>query len=205
MKIPEHMALSFLLAQFGVHQEYGCPGTALMIAAGCLPDLDGVVVVAGWRFYRRYHRILGHGVLVTVLAPLFLALFGGWLLGWAALPLLWFWLQVALLGHLLTDVTFYGWPAQLLWPLSRRGWGLGLVAWNDLVPTLLLYTTSTIALLWPAAGVSAAVIGVGGLVLYLCWRAVRPKPDTGWSAWLTGAWAPHAAPVWRWLTGDFVT
>lgn len=205
MKIPEHVALSVLLAQFGVQPEFGWPGTALMVAAGCLPDRDGAAVVAGWQFYRRYHRILGHGILVTLLGPLALALGGAACLGWSAFPLLWFWLQVSLLGHLVTDILFYGWPVQLLWPFSARGWGVGLLTWNDLVPTLVLYLATAVALLWPDAALPAAALGIGGLLGYLLWRWAVPRPRTGWRGWLAGGWAPRAAPMWRWLTGDFIT
>src|SRR2546426_138534 len=41
MKIPEHLALSYLLAQLGPHQTYGPAGTVLVMVAGMLPDLDG--------------------------------------------------------------------------------------------------------------------------------------------------------------------
>jgi hypothetical protein len=32
-----------------------------------------------------------------------------------------------------------------------------------------------------------------------------PRPQHGWRGWLTGGWAPRAAPFWRWCTGDFIT
>jgi membrane-bound metal-dependent hydrolase YbcI (DUF457 family) len=204
MKIPEHITLSFLLAQFGVQQEYGVGGTALVIAAGLLPDLDGLTILVSWRFYRRHHRILGHGLPVTLCGPALLA-WAGTALGVGPFWPLWAWLQGALVVHLFTDVTFYNWPAQLLWPLSDRGWQFGLLTWNDLVPTLLLYGGTAAALLWPAGAPLVAGVSIGGVLLYLAWRAWRPRPRTGWGSWLTGGWAPRAAPLWRWLTGDFVT
>jgi membrane-bound metal-dependent hydrolase YbcI (DUF457 family) len=204
MKLPEHISLSFLLAQFGIQQEYGLLGTGLVVAAGCLPDLDGLGIVFGWRFYQRHHRILGHGLPVTLAGPALLALLGSWLLDGAAFWTLWFWCQGALLLHLCTDVCFYDWPVQLLWPLSRHGWGLGLIAWNDLVPTLLLYGTTALAILWPAQAVPAAAAGTGGLIFYLAWRALK-TPSQSWAIWLTGGWAKRSKPIWRWLTGDFVT
>ncbi len=205
MKVPEHLALSFLLAQFGVQQHYGWTGTALMLAAGCLPDLDGLTLLAGWRVYRTYHRSVGHGLPLTLLGPAVLALVGsaGYPPG-AVLPL-WGWLQLALLAHLFTDVCFYRWPVQLLWPIAPHGLGLGLLTWNDLVPTLLLYAACALALVWPAAAIAGATLGLGGLLGYLGWRALQPRQPTGWAGWLTGGWAPQAAPFWRWLTGDFIT
>jgi membrane-bound metal-dependent hydrolase YbcI (DUF457 family) len=205
MKIPEHIAFSYLLAQFGVQQHYGPAGTVLVIAAGCLPDLDGLTVLGGWRLHRIYHRAVGHGLPLTLAGPALLASFGTLVLGLDPWPYLWGWLQVALLCHLLTDVCFYRWPVQLLWPFSSWGLGCGWVSWNDLVPTVLLYTAAVLVLCWPPLAPGAAAAGLGSLAVYLGWRAWRPRPRAGWLAWLTGSWAPRAAPFWRWLTGDFIT
>jgi membrane-bound metal-dependent hydrolase YbcI (DUF457 family) len=205
MKVPEHLALSFLLAQLGVQQHNGWAGTGLMLAAGCLPDLDGLTLLAGWRVYRRRHRVLGHGLPLTLCGPALLAFIGSELLALGPFLPLWGWLQVALLAHLFTDVCFYRWPVQLLWPVSAWGCGCGLLTWNDLVPTLFLYSGTVIALWWPKLALLAASLSVAGLLGYLAWRAVRPRQPDGWTGWLTGGWAPQAAPVWRWLTGDFIT
>lgn len=205
MKFPEHVALSVLIAQFAVQQEYGLAGTALMIVAGNLPDIDTLTLFGGHWVYRRYHRIVGHGLPVTLFGPGLLAMFGAWVCDLGPLLPLWFWLQVALLAHLFSDVCFYRWPVQLLWPFSSRGWGLGLVSWNDLVPTLVLYGTTALALLWPTAAFPAACTGVSLFLLYLGWRMWGPPEESGWAAWLTGDWAETAAPVWKWLTGDFIT
>jgi hypothetical protein len=204
MKIPEHLALSYLLAQFGVQQTYGSGGTWLMLVAGMLPDLDGVSILGGWRCHHTYHRVLGHGILMTLLGPPALAALGAWLLGVGFLSL-WAWLQLSLLVHLGTDVLFYRWPVQLLWPFSSWGVGKGLIAWNDLVPTLVLYSAVAVALIWPERAPWAACVGVALLVLYIGWRAWQPRPRTGWAAWLTGGWAPRSPRACRWLTGDFIT
>jgi membrane-bound metal-dependent hydrolase YbcI (DUF457 family) len=204
MKLPEHLALSYLLAQFGVQQEYGPGGTALVIAAGLLPDLDGVTILAGWRCHRKYHRVIGHGLPLTLAGPALLAWLGAHLLHLGAPgPLwLWLWLQISLLAHLITDVLFYRWPAALLWPFSSRGFGLGLVGWNDLVPTLILYSAAAACLAGAPPGAAAA--GILTLALYLGWRAAVGRPEHVWAAWLAGDWAARAAPFWRWLTGDFI-
>jgi membrane-bound metal-dependent hydrolase YbcI (DUF457 family) len=203
MKIPEHLAFSILLAQFGVQQEYGPAGTALMIGAGILPDLDGLSILGGWRCHRTYHRVLGHGLPVTLAGPALLALLGSAGLGLGGFLPLWLWLQAALLAHLLTDICFYRWPVQLLWPFSSRGWGMGLIGWNDLVPTLLLYTG--VLCTWLGSPPWVAALSLGLLAGYVACRAWVPLPRTGWSGWLTGNWARRSAPVWRWLTGDFIT
>jgi membrane-bound metal-dependent hydrolase YbcI (DUF457 family) len=204
MKLPEHLTFSLLLAQFGARQELGWKGTTLVIAAGFLPDLDGLTLLGGWRFYRTYHRVIGHGLLMTLLGPLGLAWVGSEWLGDSFLPL-WGWLQLSLVCHLFLDVTFYDWPVKLLWPVSDQAWALGLLAWNDLVPTGLLYVAAAAALVDRRAGFPAACAGIGGLALYLGWRAWRPLPQAAWLTWLAGRWADNAARIWKWLTGDFVT
>lgn len=204
MKLPEHVACSFLLAQLGVQQEFGWPGTGLVIAAGCLPDLDGIGIVAGWRFYRRHHRILGHGLPMIVLGPPALACLGGWLFHLPFLPI-WAWSQVSLLLHLLTDVSFYNWPVQLFWPISKRGWAFGLLSWNDLIPTVLLYSGTALALVFSS---QAFWIGLAFLLIlasYLIWRTMRSCAKTGWEDWIAGGWTESSPRFCRWLTGDFVT
>jgi membrane-bound metal-dependent hydrolase YbcI (DUF457 family) len=203
MKLPEHIAFSYLLAQFGPQQQFGPVGTALVVASGLLPDLDGLTVLGGWGCHRRYHRVLGHGLPVTLLGPLALALAGIWLVPGVALLPLWLWLQLSLLAHLVTDFLFYRWPVQLLWPLSTRGVGFGWVAWNDLVPTLILYGGAGLTLVLPAPAVAGASLDL--LALYVGWRAFRAPDWYGVTGWLAGRWARSSPRVCRWLTGDFVT
>lgn len=205
MKIPEHIACSFLLAQLGLHQQYGPGGTLLAVVAGCLPDLDGLTVVAGWEYHRLHHRVYGHGLPVTLAGPALLAWLGSRFLQLGPFWPLWLWLQIALLVHLVTDVLFYRWPVQLLWPFSRRGWGAGLVGWNDLVPTVVLYAGVALVLALPTLAAEAAAFGLGSLAAYLAWRAWRPRPQEGWAFWVAGGWARRSGRLWRWLTGDFVT
>jgi len=204
MKVPEHVAFSFLLAQLGVQQQYGWQGTALVIAAGCLPDLDGIGIIGGWRFYQKYHRILGHGLPMTLLGPFALAGLGNWLIDLALLPM-WVWLQVSFLLHLLTDVSFYDWPVQLIWPVSGKGWAVGLLSWNDLIPTMLLYGGAALVLVFPGKATSIALTSLGAMGSYLGWRVLRPERDSVWEAWLAGGWAARCPRFCRWLTGDFVT
>ncbi len=204
MKVPEHVAFSFLLAQFGVQQQFGWPGTALMIAAGCLPDLDGLGIVGGWRFYQKYHRILGHGLPMIVVGPLCLAGLGAAIFHLPLLPL-WGWLQVSLFFHLLTDISFYSWPVQLIWPIPKKGWAVGLLSWNDLVPTILLYGGALLALVMPGKGNWIAILSMAGMTCYLVWRGLRTGEDSMWEAWLAGGWVARSPRFCRWLTGDFVT
>jgi membrane-bound metal-dependent hydrolase YbcI (DUF457 family) len=205
MKVPEHLALAFLTAQFGVQQQYGPGGTALMMLAGFLPDLDAVTALAGWDLYRRWHRKIGHGLPMTLLGPLALALLGAFAFHLGPFRPLWLWLQVALLGHLVSDVLFYRWPVQLLWPLSRRGWEAGLIGWNDLVPTLSLYAGVGLVLALPEFAPQGALAGLLGLLGYLAWRRLQPRPRSRWGIWLAGGWTRRSRRLVRWLTGDFLS
>jgi len=89
--------------------------------------------------------------------------------------------------------------------LSSRGWAIGLLSWNDLVPTLTLYSGTALVLAWPARAPVIAILGLTILLLYLVRRAFRPEPEWLWEDWLAGGWAANSARFWRWLTGDFVT
>lgn len=205
MKIPEHLALSYLIAQLDVQQHYGSAGTALVMLAGFLPDLDGLTLLAGWRPYRLYHRKVGHGILVALAGPLVLAAAAVWLFRLGSFGPLWFWLQISLVSHLATDICFYRWPVQLFWPFSTRGWEVGLLSWNDLGPTIVLYAGTAAALLWPVYAPIVAAVAIGLVAVYLFWRAWQPVPVTSWESWLAGGWARQNSRIWRWLTGDFVT
>jgi membrane-bound metal-dependent hydrolase YbcI (DUF457 family) len=205
MKIPEHLALSYLLAQLGPQQTFGPAGTLLMMAAGMLPDLDGVAILGGWNAHLKFHRKVGHGLPMTLLGPALLTLILSPhpdVLTWLTL---WGWLQLSLVVHLTVDLIFYRWRVQLLWPLSHWGVGLGLIGWNDLVPTLLLYAATAIATAAPATAPFAAIAGLGLLTLYVTWRARHRQRLGGWLGWLTRDWARRSPRVCRWLTGDFVT
>jgi hypothetical protein len=56
--------------------------------------VDTLTLLGGWRFYRTYHRIVGHGLPVTLLGPALLAA-GAYVLGLGAFWPLWGWLQLA--------------------------------------------------------------------------------------------------------------
>jgi membrane-bound metal-dependent hydrolase YbcI (DUF457 family) len=204
MKVPEHLALSFLMAQLGAQQQYGPGGTALMMLAGFLPDLDAVTALGGWDVYRRWHRKLGHGLPMTLLGPAALALLGAFGLRLGSLFPLWLWLQAALLAHLISDILFYRWPVQLIWPLSRRGWQVGLIGWNDLMPTLSLYAGVALVLALPGFEKPAALAGILGTLGYVAWRRLHPRPRSRWGIWLAGGWARRRRRLVRWLTGDFI-
>jgi hypothetical protein len=199
MKIPQHIALSFLLAQFGAQQQYGWRGTALVVAAGCLPDVDALSALAGWHAHRTWRGTAGHGLPVTLAAPPLLALLGCEMLGLGPLEPLWLWLQLSLLAHLAADVCWGRWPVRLLWPASSRKWGGDPAARDHAAPVLILYAAAAAALFSARWAPAAAAASVGALVLYTAWRLSRPHPAAarrpepgailwegcGFFAWLT--------------------
>lgn len=174
MTIPQHLALSFLLAQFDVQPRYGIGGTALVVAAGVLPDLDRLSLLAGWHAHRTCRNAAGHGLPVALAAPLLLGLLGSEVFQLGPLRPLWCWLQIALVAHLVTDVFSCRWPVKLLWPFSVRGWGFGLIPRSFPALALLLYAAAGTALCSATLAPFAAGVGVAGLVVSLTWRACRP-------------------------------
>lgn len=175
MKLPEHLALSFLIAQFGVQQQYGTAGTLLLLVSGCLPDVDGLSILGGWQIHRTCYGVIAHGLPVTLAGPFLLGLFGAEVCGLGEFLPLWIWLQIALLAHLVTDITFSRWPLQLLWPISTRTWSVGLVERNDLAPAFILSAAAATALIRPSIAPIAARTGISALLLYAAWRGVRPS------------------------------
>ncbi len=91
---------------------------------------------------------------------------------------------------------------RLLWPLSKVGVGFGWIAWNDLVPTLLLYGGTALAVVWPGPAVAGATLALLGL--YLAWRAFCEPGWKGWEGWLSGGWVRRSPRFCRWLMGDFI-
>src|SRR5262249_34530591 len=106
---------------------------------------------------------------------------------------------------ILTDVVFYRWPVPLLWPFSWKGWEVGLVSWNDLVPTLVLYVGLAAVYAFPARATWLAAATLIVLTGYLAARAFGCQPRPGRTAWTTGGGAKKSPRMFRWLTGDFVT
>jgi membrane-bound metal-dependent hydrolase YbcI (DUF457 family) len=196
MTILQHLALSFLLAQFIVQPDYGSAGTLLVLVAGILPDVDGLSILGGWNAQRTYRGAAGHGLPVAVAAPALLALLAARLFGVGAFAPLWLWLQLSMLAHLATDLLLGRWPLQLLWPFSTQRWGFGLGPRADPVPAAVLHPAALAALCWPEWGPAAAGVGVGGLTLYCAWRAARPRPPS--------MRQPEGGPR-LWAGCDFVT
>jgi hypothetical protein len=83
---------------------------------------------------------------------------------------------LASLSHLPADLIYGGspgtpdWPLPLLWPFSPREWGLPLLTWGDLGPTLLFLAEMFALYRWPARAPLLAWLTFLALMSYLASR-----------------------------------
>src|SRR5260370_768959 len=82
----------------------GLSGTCLIMVAGMMPGMDGMPILGGWNATLKYHRRIGHGLLMTLLGPGLLTLCLVERLDGCAWLDLWRWLQLSLLLHLTVDL-----------------------------------------------------------------------------------------------------
>lgn len=116
----------------------------LIVAAGVLPDLDGIGALWSTSAYASVHRAAGHGLLFIVLWLLVIARCAARPRSTAALAALSFHL------HLVLDaVGTGGLPIRYFWPLSDAGWRASrwtLASWqNGVVMLLTLLGVLTVA------------------------------------------------------------
>jgi membrane-bound metal-dependent hydrolase YbcI (DUF457 family) len=147
----------------GAHRRHGWSIVAMAALTAMLPDWDDVPRFFGPVLRRDAHRVWGHNLLVGVPSAALFAAFC-WLCRRAARsrwsppacadpPIdrerstLGTWMAVgvlAALGHLLTDVIWSAdpegppWPVAFLWPFSRRGLAVPVLASEDRMATVLL-------------------------------------------------------------------
>ncbi|MFO0597307.1 MAG: hypothetical protein U0228_18480 [Myxococcaceae bacterium] len=118
----------------------------LVTLAGVLPDLDGLTLLAGEEAYGRWHHLVTHGALSSLLICGVLAAFGKRRAVVFGLGLAMFHL------HLLCDLAGSGpgWPIFYLWPFSRAElmWSgqWDLASWQNSLVGL----GATLAVLWCA-------------------------------------------------------
>ena len=179
MTISQHLALSFLLAQFDVQPLYGLGGTA---AQSWQPDC--CLTWLAYHFWPAGTRTAPAATRRGTACPSRSQLRSCWhywgpeVFGLGPLRPLWFWLQITLLAHLITDVFCGRWPLQLLWPFSvPRKWGVGPSrqghdpAWQSL-PLCYSGDGTVFDNVSTVRGRSA---GIAGLMVILTWRASRPS------------------------------
>ena len=139
-----HGELSWLLAQ-------GLPDRRdrwLVTAAGLLPDLDGLTLLAGEELYGKWHHVLTHGAVAAAGCTLVLAAFARRKLAVAGLSLAAFHL------HLLCDLAGSGpgWPIHYVWPFSMHEtmWSgqWNLASWQNSVIGLLATLACLSFALW---------------------------------------------------------
>jgi hypothetical protein len=105
----------------------------LVTAAGLLPDVDGLTILAGEDAYARWHHLLTHGLIAAIVTSLGLAVFAKQKARVLGLAFLAFHL------HLLCDLLGSGvaWPIFYLEPFDSRAfgfsWGWELASWQNSV------------------------------------------------------------------------
>jgi inner membrane protein len=148
-----HIGLSWIVANAG---RRASRDRWLIIAAGVLPDLDGVGILWSEPAYVAVHRAAGHGLLFIALWTLGVVRYAERPMSTVALAVLSFHL------HLLLDaVGTGGLPIRYFWPLSDAGWSYAgrwtLASWpNAVVMTLTLLGVLLIALRTRSSGRRAA-------------------------------------------------
>lgn len=137
-----HIGLSWIVANAGPRP---ARDRWLIVAAGVLPDLDGIGILWSEHAYAAVHRAAGHGLVFIVLWTLVVVRYAERPVGTTVLALLSFHL------HLFLDaVGTGGLPIRYFWPLSDAGWTYAgrwtLASWpNAVVMTVTLFGVLLVA------------------------------------------------------------
>jgi hypothetical protein len=128
-----HLELSWLAAQPLRHRR----DRILVAAAGVIPDVDGLSILAGKDFYGTWHHVLTHGYVAAAVVTVAAAAAAKERVKTAALALFTFHL------HLMCDLVGSGpgWPLFYFWPTSDRSWywsaQWNLASWqNSVIATI---------------------------------------------------------------------
>ncbi|MDD5224715.1 MAG: metal-dependent hydrolase [bacterium] len=109
----------------------------IAVLAGIIPDLDGLGIFFGLKYYIQYHHVIFHNFLAGFLVMGLAFAFSTRRIATALLAGALFHL------HLLCDLLGSGpvWPLYYLWPLSQKEWLLSfqwnLASWQNTVVTIL--------------------------------------------------------------------
>lgn len=173
---------------------------ALAAVAAVLPDWDSLTILFSADAFARWHRVLGHNLLVCCLTGVVLAVVenrlrpiaraGTWLQRRLAprdaseivqppKASLFLGLAVAVLAslsHLAADVVFSGhatlsdWGVQLFWPFSDRAWAYPMVPWGDPVPAIIFAIGMFAMLRWPHRLERVAAVALAFVLAYAVLR-----------------------------------
>jgi len=121
----------------------------LVTAAGVVPDIDGLTLLAGQEYYETYHHLLTHGFLAALVFSALLMVFAEQKMLVGLLSL------VAFHLHLICDLAGSGqeWPIFYFWPINRVEWswehGWELASWqNTTIGLLITLACLACALRW---------------------------------------------------------
>lgn len=139
--------------------------TAACVGAALLPDLDGVVGLAGRQLYFTHHRVILHSLpAVIAITGLLAFAFVRWRDG--SFARVWLTFAAAALSHVLLDgVT--SWGTVLFHPLSPHRFYLDLLFMFDLSLTAILGFTAVAVWRMPTRRRRVAVIGLFAALGYL--------------------------------------
>ena len=128
MHVQTHLMASWCVANLG---RLDPRGRFLCVAAGVLPDLDGLGILISQEAYWDYHHVLCHNLFFGVAMSALLAGFS------SDKAKVFFWCLAVFHMHLLMDLlgSGEGWQISYLWPFSK--WALefshawGLYSWQN--------------------------------------------------------------------------
>ncbi len=201
-----HWLMALLISvALGLHQKYGPFAVATLVAASLAPDLDGLPILWGQKYFYQYHRVLFHSLGSGLLLGLAISI-----AVYLLTPLKNFWLVLLLslfgvLIHLGVD-TLSSWKIPLLYPISSQRYSMDLVWFIDL-PTLLAIAFALLfAHVTPGNARLIAGTSLALIVIYVGFRLYQQRSITNYmqgnllsqeSATVVGV-IPHQLGVFNW-------
>ena len=166
MDLITHGLAGALVAQAGFAQRIGQTATIAVVAGAMLPDVDVVMGLVDQLSVIRYHRGLTHSLVGAFLLALPLAVllhrFGRYKRFWPLLGLG----ALGVLTHIALDLpTSFG--TMIFTPFSRERYALNLIFIIDPIYSGIILLALGLGLWKRRWAQKAAILGLGGLVLYV--------------------------------------
>jgi inner membrane protein len=166
MDLISHGLAGALVAQAGFAQRIGRPAVIALVAGAVLPDIDVVMAWVDELSVIRYHRGLTHSfmgaLLLAVPLAALLSRFGKCKRFWPLMGLG----ALGVLTHIALDLpTSFG--TMIFTPFSQERYALNWIFIIDPMYSSIILLALAVAYRKPQWARTAAVVGMGGLVLYL--------------------------------------